>query len=33
MPRWRLGSAAAGLEFVILDPDGRIRTDHQFIEG
>jgi hypothetical protein len=25
--------AGAGLEFVILDADGRIRTDYQFIEG
>jgi hypothetical protein len=25
-------SAAAGVEFVILDVDGRIRTSYQFIE-
>jgi hypothetical protein len=25
--------AGVGLEFVLLDADGRIRTDYQFIEG
>ena len=25
--------AGAGLEVLVLAPDGRIRTDHQFIEG
>jgi hypothetical protein len=25
--------AGAGLEFVLLDPDGRIRSDYRFIEG
>jgi hypothetical protein len=36
--RWEMVStsgdvAAAGLEFLVLDADGRIRLDYQFIEG
>jgi hypothetical protein len=28
-----VGWSCGGLEFVVLDADGRIRIDYQFIEG
>jgi hypothetical protein len=31
-PRWR-EAAGVGLEILVLDTDGRITTDYQFIEG